>query len=497
MVSVPTALYLAANIKRCEQMAMASPQVTSSLLMKRAGSAAFNVLRRFFPEIECLTVFCGGGNNGGDGYVLALLAHQQGLEVILHQTCLPTMLPEPAREMALAAQAAGIKCVDLHEAIDSRTQLIIDALIGTGLTKKVSAAMAKAIHFINHSALPVLSLDIPSGLNADNGICQDVAVKATLTVTFIAPKVGLYTADGPDHCGKIICKHLNIKTHLKKLKPDVQLLAQKQFMNALPNRLKNTHKGVFGHVLVIGGGIGMPGAAYLTALAALRVGAGMVTVATHPSYASGMLQALPEALVYGVANKKELQPLLAKATVVIIGPGLGEDEWAYELFKETLATPKPLVIDASALTLLARAPQKRSAWILTPHPGEAARLLDCSVSEVQADRLRATQLLQQCYGGQIVLKGVGTLIGDSEKKYWLCGAGNPGMASAGMGDLLSGIIGGLLAQQLPATMAAPLAVWLHATAGDNAALASGERGLLAHDLMPYVRQQLHSFKRVI
>lgn len=252
-------------------------------------------------------------------------------------------------------------------------------------------------------------------------------------------------------------------------------------------RERNAHKGMYGHVLIVGGGRGMPGAVVLAAHAALRVGAGCVTVATRPEYAQQSLYGIPEVMVSGVNSGDDLTPLLAKATVCVIGPGLGEDEWAQELYQRVLSTNLPLLVDASALRLLAASPTQRGNWVLTPHPGEAAALLACTHQEVQNQRQSAVIRLQEHYLGTIVLKGHGTLILDHEQHLSLCEAGNPGMATAGMGDVLSGVIGGLIAQGIALSDAAQLGVWLHATAGDNAAKIRGERGLMASDLMPFLQ----------
>lgn len=243
-------------------------------------------------------------------------------------------------------------------------------------------------------------------------------------------------------------------------------------------------------MLVVGGGLGMPGAVALAANAALRVGAGMVTVATWPDYARQPLPCLPEAMIHAINGSECLAPLMSKATVCILGPGLGEGDWAQQLYSTVIATDKPLVIDASALHLLAASAAKplRNSCVLTPHAGEAAALLHCSTADVQANRQDAAKRIQAQYGGIVVLKGHESLIVDAEQHVFTCQAGNPGLASAGMGDVLSGVIGGLMAQGIAPADAARLGVWLHAAAGDHVAKVSGERGMIASDLMPYLHQ---------
>ncbi|WED42464.1 NAD(P)H-hydrate dehydratase [Legionella cardiaca] len=485
-------LYQVEHIRLCEQLAMTDLGLSEDELMERAGFNAFSTLTALYPDVRNLAIFCGSGNNAGDGYVLARLAHEEGYSVVIHQYKTAENLPPAARHAALTAIAAGVVCQCLDESIDSEVELIVDALLGIGLHGDVKGPIATAINQINDSQLPVLAIDIPSGLNADTGCVLGVAVRATTTTTFIGRKLGLMTADGPDHCGKLICHSLGLESCLSSISPAAYVLDEHLRNMLLPARLKNSHKGNFGHVLVIGGGHGMPGSVYLTANAALRVGAGLVTIATRPEHAGHVLPLLPEAMIYGIEEVDELSPLISRATVCVIGPGLGEDEWANALFLKAMTSQLPMIIDASALRILANHSQQDDNWVLTPHPGEAASLLNCSTVEIQKDRYQAVRNLQKQYGGNVILKGVGTLIATDESDMYLCAAGNPGMASAGMGDALNGVIAGLVAQGLSLADAAKLGVWIHATAADIAANALGERGLLASDLMPYLRYQVNN-----
>ncbi len=267
---------------------------------------------------------------------------------------------------------------------------------------------------------------------------------------------------------------------------------QRLYEELIPPRPKDAHKGLFGHVLIVGGGLGMPGAVALAAKASLRVGAGMVTIATLPLYAQSALSYIPEAMIYGIEDPSDLDDLIARASVCVVGPGLGEDDWARSLFSKLLTITLPLVIDASALHLLAGNDvqfKSRGHWVLTPHPGEAALLLDCSAKEIQNNRQAAAARIQQQYGGTVVLKGQESLVVNPAQQVFLCEAGNPGMATAGMGDVLSGVIAGLIAQGVSIADAAHLGVWLHASAGDDAAKAYGERGLIASDLMEFLYQR--------
>lgn len=259
----------------------------------------------------------------------------------------------------------------------------------------------------------------------------------------------------------------------------------------LKPRARHSHKGDYGHVLVIGGDKGMPGAVRLAAEAAYRMGAGLVSVATHQEHIAVVATARPEVMVHAVVDAAELEPLLAKATVVILGPGLGLSAWSYALYAKAIASHLPMLIDADGLNILAKQPTSYDNWVLTPHPGEAGRLLDMPLEAVQADRLVAIQSLQQRYQGTVVLKGAGTLIASAGKPYHLCSAGNPGMASGGMGDALSGIIGGFMAQGLSLDNSAQLGVYIHSVAADRLTKREGERGLLALDVIQEARVVCH------
>lgn len=263
------------------------------------------------------------------------------------------------------------------------------------------------------------------------------------------------------------------------------------FAEYLQPRPRDAHKGDFGHVLIVGGDAGYSGAVRLAAEAALRTGAGLVSVATHAVHAAVLNSTCPEIMCHAVQKSADLVPLLQRASVVVLGPGLGRSAWGKELFQLVLMQQQPLVIDADGLNQLAEVPQHNANWILTPHPGEAGRLLGVKTEQVQQDRLAAIGQLQQRYGGVVVLKGAGTLVLGPEGKTSMCAAGNPGMATAGMGDVLSGVIGSLTAQHLPLEIAATLGVELHASAGDLAAK-EGERGMIASDLMPFLRRLMNS-----
>lgn len=457
-------------------------------LMNRAGAAAFEVLRQRWPETQRIVILCGGGNNGGDGYVVARLAHNAGLQVTV---VTPPNLKEPQGD-ALEARDAWLQQGGRIEEFDRRVLnargVLVDGLLGTGLDKPVRGAYAEIIEAVNRSALPVLALDISSGLNADTGVPLGGAIRAECTVTFVGLKRGLFTGQALDYCGELRFSDLAIPAEVyQRLEPDALRITPIEVDQALQPRQRNAHKGDYGHVLVVGGDQGMSGAVRMAAEAAARVGAGLVSVATRSAHAAWINLDRPELMIHGVEDAVALRPLLDRATVIAIGPGLGRSEWARSMLTGAVESGKPMVVDADALNLLAMAPHECDRWILTPHPGEAGRLLGVSTAEVQEDRFAAVRALQARYGGCAVLKGAGSLISSGTGPLGICTDGNPGMASGGMGDVLTGIVAGLRAQGLPAERAARVGVAIHARAADLAAL-TGERGLLASDLFPHLRR---------
>lgn len=455
-------------------------------LMEHAGAAAFAALRRRWPDARFLSVVCGGGNNGGDGYVVAKLALEQGLDVRVYAVAHPENLTGDAQRAFQAYHHAGGSWLDFIPAQLEGAEVIVDALFGTGLTREVAGIQASVIHAINRCLAGVLAVDIPSGLNADTGAVMGCAVEADLTVSFIGLKRGLFTGAGPAYAGEIAYDDLATPAEVRRCLPASARLIQDQDCR-LPRRRRDAHKGNFGHVLVIGGELGYSGAARLAGEAAGRVGAGLVTVATRPEHSAVLNLARPELMCRGVTSHHELDPLFDRAAVIAVGPGLGLSEWAKGMFAAVLNSGLPLVVDADALTLLAQKPRDRDDWILTPHPGEAARLLHAKHGLVSNDRFAAVAELQRRYGGVIVLKGAGSLVLGPEGLPRIGTTGNPGMATGGMGDVLTGVIAGLIAQGLSPIDAASFGVHLHGAAGDLAARHGGERGMLAGDLMEPLR----------
>ncbi len=485
MSSFENQLYSAEAIKTLERYVIEVLQISSCELMNRAGTEAWQVLTRHWPTCKRLAVFCGGGNNAGDGYVLAWLAKSAGLDVVVYALVTPERLSGDALTMYMRYCQAGGVIEAYSSSSYVQADIIVDALFGTGLNKPVTGLYAEAIQQINTLAVPVLAIDIPSGLHADTGMVLGCAVKAAVTVTFIGIKQGLVTGDAGDYCGQLYCAALSIPDeafgHIKSTA--YQMMQPRSW----PKRLRNSHKGHYGHVLVVGGEVGYTGAAKLAGTAALRVGAGLVSIATKTAHAAMLNIGQPELMCHGVDNGLALQKLLENKDVLVFGPGLGRNAWAKELFSAAMSANMPMVVDADGLNLLAELPLNNSQWVLTPHPGEAARLLGCTTKVIQQNRYQAVSALQATYGGVVLLKGFGTLIA-SEDDIAVVNSGNPGMASGGMGDVLAGVIGGLLAQGLPAWEAAQQGALIHGLAADRTVAEYGERGLLASDLFNYLRR---------
>ncbi|MFW0097551.1 MAG: NAD(P)H-hydrate dehydratase [Coxiella endosymbiont of Haemaphysalis qinghaiensis] len=482
------ALYQNQKIRELERLA-AESGISAYELMLRSGEAAFKSLIKRWSTIKEITVCCGKGNNGGDGLVVARLAHKHGFKVTVYSLIPPADYSGPAAQAVKACEKQGLSIQPFPIPPSFKGNLIVDALLGSGLQGEIKSPYSEIITAINEAKQSVLAIDVPSGINVDTGEVKAIAVKADLTITFIGLKQGLYTARAPAYCGEVVLASLNLPNLLfSRIKTHTKLLDWSQVRPLLPpRRERDVHKGNHGHVLVIGGDYGMGGAVRMAAEAAARVGAGLVTVATRPEHVPIVSGSRPELMCYQVAEVNDLEGLLKSATVIVVGPGLGKSDWAKALLNKVLVTKIPKVLDADSLNLLAESPVQREDWILTPHPGEASRLMNVSCQEIQSDRFKAIRRLSRRYRGVVVLKGAGTLIKGGEEEISVCSGGNPGMASGGMGDILSGVIGGLLAQRLSLVAAAQGGVFIHSLAADRAAEEGGERGLLATDLFPHLR----------
>ena len=471
-------------------------------LMQRAARSAWQLIQQQWPEAQRISVLCGGGNNGGDGLLVALYAYQAGLKVRLWLAVNPEQYTREAAQAWQAVQQAGLLPQEGQPDAVSLGQedVLVDALLGIGLQGEVRGRALDWIQAINASGSSVLALDVPSGLLIDSGCVAGAAVKAEKTLTFIVLKPGLFTGEGPEQAGEVLLADLGVHRETQALEPLAWLQGVEDGRSWLPPRQASGHKARHGRLLILAGQAGMGGAAILAAQAALRSGAGMVRLLTAPENVPAALVCQPEILVEAWPTAEELDDLRWQlkaafdwADSLLIGPGLGQSALAAHLWQASWDFTGPVVVDADALNLWAAGVQPLVAhlhsWVITPHPGEAARLLGCSVQEIEQERLKAVDLLALQTGSVSLLKGAGTCIAAAggEAPPWICPFGNPGMGVAGMGDLLSGCIAALLAQGLSAQEAARLGVRLHAQAGDRAA---GEqpRGLLPSDLLPELRR---------
>ncbi|MCB1679400.1 MAG: NAD(P)H-hydrate dehydratase [Halioglobus sp.] len=489
-------LYTAQQTRALDHCAIHQQGIPGITLMSRAARAAFDSLLELWPQPGPLQVLCGTGNNGGDGFLIADLAHKRGIAVTVLQLGDAQKIGGDALRARQQALANGVEFRAFEGAALRTDGVIVDAMLGTGLGGEVRGVYREAIEAVNAATVAgaaVLAVDIPSGLCADTGRVLGAAVRADLTVTFIGMKRGLFTLDAADHTGAIQFNDLGVGPEVyAQVAGDCQRLELESLLQRLPARPASAHKGLYGSVLVVGGDYGMAGAAALAAEAALRCGAGLVRAATRAEHVAALVARTPEVMAHGVSSGPELAPLIESSEVLVVGPGLGQSPWSEQMLQAAAASGKPLVLDADGLNMLAAgraiAAQRRDNWVLTPHPGEAGRLLHTASAEVQAERFAAARALWQRYGGAVVLKGSGSLIaGDGQ--LLLSDYGNPGMASGGMGDVLSGVIGALLAQHVPLPEAAALGVCLHGAAADAAAQ-QGQRGLAATDLMPQLRALL-------
>lgn len=460
-------------------------------LMQRAGRAAFREIVRYWPSARSILVCCGKGNNAGDGYIVAGIAHETGLQVTVSQL---GDAGDLAGDAARARDWAVGRGVSIEpgppEAVSA--DLVVDALLGTGIQGELREPFARTAGLISHCGRPVLAIDIPTGVSADTGAATAHAVRAAVTVTFIGRKLGSFTGPGVDHSGTVVFDDLGVPAAVYRRVDGCPWLRYPELpvRYRLPAREPNVHKHALGHVVVVGGDHNMGGAVLMAAEAALRTGAGMVSIVTRPGHRPAVLARRPEVMVVDADDEAARHAVLGKAHVLVVGPGLGTGDWGRALLAETLSLGLPTVLDADGLNnFAAMALSAHGALVVTPHPGEAGRLLGRDSRAVQNDRPGAALDLARRVPGTAVLKGAGSLVasqpegGGEPMLLGLCAHGNPGMASAGLGDVQSGVIAGFLAQGLSAPAAAVAGTCLHGLAGDRAAAAVGQRSLLAMDLL--------------
>ena len=492
--SLPDRLYSAAQTRELDRLA-GDAGLCGEELMERAGRAAFELLMQRWPRLSRPAILCGGGNNGGDGYVVARLAREAGLDPVIHQDKPVEAMKGDALTMARRALEAGVPMRPLRpDNLPEDAPVLVDALLGTGLSGALSEDKRVLIEALNALGKPVLAVDVPSGLAADTGASTGAVLHAQCTLTYIGVNRGLLTGIGPVCTGELLFDDLGVEERVyARIDEPVWRPTPADLRRALPRRARDGYKKTYGHVLVIGGDHGFGGAPMMTAQAAGHAGAGLVSLATRAEHVAPLLARQPEIMARAVNGVADLAPLLEQATVVAVGPGLGRDAWGRDLLEAALNSGLPLVVDADALTLLAEwGVDARDDWVLTPHPGEAARLLGSDTGAVQADRFAAVESLAARYGGTALLKGLGTLVRGAGGGA-LISDGNPGMGSGGMGDLLTGVIAALRAQGLAPYQAAVLGAMAHARAADRAAARDGERGLLATDLLIDLRRELNDY----
>ncbi|MBC3765834.1 NAD(P)H-hydrate dehydratase [Neptunicella marina] len=482
-------LYGAQQIREHEEAAARAIDLSLYELMEAAGAAVFELMQQQYKSAQQILVLCGKGNNGGDGFVIARLAKQAGFEVNL-------CLLGDKHALSDDSQQAMQKWLDAGGFIDHALptslhnfDLIVDALLGNGLKGDVREPYLSAINLVNHSNKAVISVDVPSGLDCDSGKILGCAIKADSTVTFIGLKAGLLTGNGKNQVGKLHLATLGIEHSINELTKSHGRLCRLQDCAKPAKRLPNSHKGQFGHLLCIGGNSGMPGAMLLCARAAMRSGCAMLKVATHSDSFLAINSNLAEAMLAATPIKPEQ---FEWCSAIALGPGLAQNDWAqqqYSLAMHAIINQQiAAVIDADALNLLAKNSHPLHAnCVITPHPGEAARLLNCTTADIENNRIQAARELANKFNCQVILKGAGSVI-IADQQLYICADGNPGMATAGMGDTLTGIVGAMLAQGKNAGEAALEGCLLHAQAGDMAAHKEGEHGMLASDLIPFIRQ---------
>ena len=494
-----------------DRLAIEEGGIAAETLMEHAGAgvaqAAEKMIHAAAPAARRCTLVAGKGNNGGDAFVAARRLQELGVKANVVLTVLADSIQGASAHHFNLMLDTGVEVMELARESDWKSlppehdaHLVVDGILGTGLQGAAKGVAARAIERVNYwgQRCPVVAIDIPSGLNADSGVAEGPAVRADLTVTMGYPKQGLLNPRAFDHVGNVDVVDIGIPPgYCEPLNAELEMIARTDLIPLVPRRPRAVHKGTFGHVLIVAGSRGMSGAAGLAARAALRSGAGLVSVLTPASVASIVAAMAPEAMVHGGCETRS--GALAGASLsesgldpdafdsIMIGPGLATDADQQELVAQILrGCTTPIVLDADALSICAGESdilrKARGPIAITPHPGEMARLLGCSPAAVQADRPGSAWQAERELDAVVVLKGAGTLVCRRGSKTHINMTGNAGMACGGMGDALSGLLGGLLAQGLKPFDGARLAVWLHGRAGDHAARRATEPGMTATDL---------------
>ena len=492
-------LYTASETRKIDNLAIKEKGISGYSLMQMAAEFTLDVILREFSPVEELIIFCSKGKNSGDGFLLGSFAKEFGLEVTIVMSNTSNVIKGLSRKAFEEMKDAKVKIIStksVEKLKVSNKTVIVDALIGTGLKGNLRKNIKESILALNKLGvkLPVLSLDIPSGVNPDTGDADDIAVYADITATFVAQKRGCFTSVGKKFSGEIIYSDLEIPKNLfSKITSTSYVVDYEDSISKVVYREQDAHKGHFGNVLIVGGDRGLGGAGLLSSRAAVYSGAGLTSLVTRPEHVSASLVSCPEVMVKGVDSGQDIEEHLVKPDVIAIGPGLGQSAWSEQMiqrvFWEAEKRDVSVIMDADALNLLTKLKLSSNlpkSLILTPHPGEAARLLNTSVAVIESNRFSAAAKIQKKFNATVVLKGSGTVIchkSGGTQKWGICDSGNPGMATGGMGDVLTGIIAGLLAQGLTLKEAAEAGVDLHAKAADQASLEFGEAGLTSSDVI--------------
>ena len=508
------------QMKKIDRRAVEVLGISSLELMENAGKAVVAQIEEGFNGLEPqrVGVLCGRGHNGGDGFVIARQLALMGkfVDVVLCGrvkelngdvlSCLQAL----AKEGVSVAETSSVVEWDAWKPTLSRCDLLVDALVGTGLRAGLEGTMAKIVHDVNLSRLPVVSVDLPSGVVNPDHLSGSPCIRASLTVTFVVPKMVLISPMGIEHCGEVVVSDIGIPETLiqEEANSDVELLTRQEIRSLVPRRSRASHKGDFGHVVIVGGSLGKCGASRLAGLGAMRAGAGLVTVAGPKSCISS-ISTVPEYMTVPL-NETERGSIdddawidieRVPATVLAVGPGLGTGPGAKRFVGDVLTgTTLPLVLDADALNIVAGSPElfeQRSDGpiVVTPHPGEMARLMRTTVEEVQRNRVEIARTYASEMNVYVVLKGAGTLVASPSGEVSVNLTGNPGMACGGMGDVLTGMIAAWLAQLRDPAEAAKLAVYSHGLAGDLAAKQVGEISLNASDLIDRIGRSLVTIEK--
>jgi hydroxyethylthiazole kinase-like uncharacterized protein yjeF len=494
-------------IREIDRISIEEYGIPGLILMENAGRAVAKVVLEEFPDAKKIAIFAGGGNNGGDGFVVARHLLGEGLDVTTYLAVDPKKYKGDALTNFEALRKIGGKLVELKNGFSEYkdADLIIDALFGTGLDREVEGFYREIINFINSQPVPRVAIDLPSGLNADTGFPLGVSVKADITVTFVLPKIGLAIYPGVDHAGKVYVVDITTPKFLEKDIP-FELITYDTLRKVLKPRRPDTHKGTYGHLFILAGSPGKTGAATLTALGALRVGTGLVTVGIPKSLNPIMEEKLTEAMTEPLPETENstlgresiesaLKLMSARKTALAIGPGISTTQDTAQFLYEILKSSSiPIVVDADGITLIAQNPkilkELKTPLIITPHPGEMSRLIGKTGEEVQKNRIGVARDFSTMYNVYTVLKGARTVISTPDGRVFINPTGNPGMASGGMGDVLTGVIGGFLAQGYNPTDACTLGVFAHGLAGDLVARKKGEAGIIAGDVTDILPEAL-------